>query len=382
MMRTQAIVALFVCTAGCSQPQEPTKDMGGSDVPLDFSDAAADGGADIGTDLGGPDCVPTAWRRGETPPATLSEWCLDGRALPFEPAAVLFADDSLKERSIVMPEGGRIVFDEDERWTFPDDTILVKTFYYLEDERDPSRGRRLLETRLMVKSEGIWEPIIYVWNDEQTEAEFHRLGQWIDVERIDADGETVQTRYRVPNKNQCGSCHDQNDVLTPLGPRTFQLNHTYDYGGEVGTANQLEHWESLGWFDRGVGETDALFSLVDFTDDSQDLDARARSYLEVNCAHCHNSNGAADPSGLKLSVTVTEPAEFGVCRRPVAAGGGSGGLLYDISPGDPDNSILVFRMSSTDPEIKMPELPTQTADDTGVLLMREWIEQMTYPPCE
>jgi hypothetical protein len=47
----------------------------------------------------------------------------------------------------------------------------------------------------------------------------------------------------------------------------------------------------------------------------------------------------------------------GVCPRPVAAGHGSGELRYDVVPGEPDQSIIVYRMRSTDPAIRMPQLP-------------------------
>jgi hypothetical protein len=45
-----------------------------------------------------------------------------------------------------------------------------------------------------------------------------------------------------------------------------------------------------------------------------------------------------------------------VGKAPVAAGKGSGGLLYDIVPGKPDESILQFRIESVHPGIMMPEL--------------------------
>lgn len=320
----------------------------------------------------------------DEPFQTLSEYCLEesGGLLPFEPIAVLYADESLKDRYVAVPPGEKVTYSDTDRWTFPEGSILVKTFYFWNDARDRSRGRRLLETRLLVLQNGSWEPYIYVWNEEQTEAHFERLGDRIDFDRIDETGQVVSTSYRVPNKNQCASCHEQSDKLVALGPRSFQLNKELDYGGEVGTKNQITHWADLGLFANPPEDLSSTVTLTDFTDPAADLNARARSYLEVNCAHCHNPDGAADPSGLKLSYHVTEPAEFGVCRRPVAAGAGSGGFFYDIVPGRPDESIMIFRMASTDPEIKMPELPTQTSDDFGVSLITEWIASMSPAGCE
>ena len=110
-----------------------------------------------------------------------------------------------------------------------------------------------------------------------------------------------------------------------------------------------------------------------------DVDSRARAWLEVNCAHCHNPAGPAKNSGLDLRVAAREPAHFGVFKSPVAAGRGTGNRLYDIVPGKPDESILLYRMESTDPGVMMPELGRQRVDARGVALIREWIAGMDAP---
>ena len=60
-------------------------------------------------------------------------------------------------------------------------------------------------------------------------------------------------------------------------------------------------------------------------------------------------------------------------KPPVAAGRGSGGLAYGIVPGQPDQSILPFRMDSIDPGIIMPELGRVTIHTEGLDLIRRWI---------
>jgi hypothetical protein len=108
--------------------------------------------------------------------------------------------------------------------------------------------------------------------------------------------------------------------------------------------------------------------------------ARARAYLEINCAHCHNPAGAAANSGLFLDRRQSDPVALGIGKRPVAAGRGSGGRDFAIAPGDPDASILVYRMESTDPGIAMPELGRATVHVEGVKLLREWIATMPKSP--
>ena len=103
---------------------------------------------------------------------------------------------------------------------------------------------------------------------------------------------------------------------------------------------------------------------------------RARAWLHVNCAHCHNPNGSARTSGLDLRLTQRDPAKFGVNKVPVAAGHGSGGRSYDIVPGKPDESILLYRIESDDPGIAMPSVAKNLIPVEAAALIRQWIEQL------
>ena len=50
---------------------------------------------------------------------------------------------------------------------------------------------------------------------------------------------------------------------------------------------------------------------------------------------------------------------------------------YVIVPGMPDQSIMTYRISSTDAEIKMPELGRNLVHTEGVALITEWIASLT-----
>lgn len=300
--------------------------------------------------------------------------------IPYDVNAVLFADDSHKSRFLTIPEGTKITFNAEDRWVFPEGSTAIKHFFYPLDERDPSAGQRRLETRLLVMHEGRWRPYTYVWNDEQTEAFRLSTGDNKIFDRIDATGQTVTANYLIPDNNQCKNCHDQSRVTQLLGPITRQLNRTHDYG--AGPVNQLSHMESLGFFDAPLPALTELPAQAVFTDEALPIEDRARSYLDVNCSHCHNPDGSASSTGLNLKLSTDREIDLGVCRRPFSAGHGSGDLSFDIVPGDPDASIMVFRMSSTDPEIKMPELPTRTVDQTGTGIIRAWIASMPSRVCD
>lgn len=106
------------------------------------------------------------------------------------------------------------------------------------------------------------------------------------------------------------------------------------------------------------------------------LNDRARTWLDINCAHCHRPEGPASTSGLNLSVHEQSPAAWGVQKTPVAAGRGSGNRRYDIVPGHPDQSILLYRLESTDPGVMMPEVSRKVTHREGVALIREWIASL------
>ena len=92
--------------------------------------------------------------------------------------------------------------------------------------------------------------------------------------------------------------------------------------------------------------------------------------------HCHNPNGPARSNGLDLTASQRDPAAIGVNKPPVAAGIGSGGRMYDIVPGRPDDSILAYRIASTHPGVMMPELGKRLVHEEGVALTGEWIAAM------
>lgn len=323
-----------------------------------------------------------------TGPALLSEWALFSDlgsltpaddVIPYAINAPLFSDYATKHRFIRLPPGESITIDADGRWLFPEGSVIVKTFGFLVDEREPSLGERIIETRLLVREAGEWVPYVYVWNDAMTDAELDLAGRRVPVTFVDRSGATVSLTYRVPTGVQCGNCHGGTGPTELIGIRTEQMDHLFDYG--TGAENAIDHMASLGMFTSAPPAAALRAPLPDYFDASADLEARGRAYLDANCAHCHRDGGAADQSGLWLGAHETNPSRRGLCKPPAAAGRGTGGRPFAIWPGDPDRSIITFRMASTEPGIKMPELPTVLSHTEGVALITEWIAAMPPVDC-
>jgi uncharacterized repeat protein (TIGR03806 family) len=307
---------------------------------------------------------------------TLAALAPNQGVLPYDVNSPLFSDYTVKDRFVWLPPGTSMGYHDSESFDMPVGTALLKTFGYLDDMREPRGGRRLLETRILARTSAGWRGITYVWNQDQSEAHRQVAGDTIEASWIHDDGEPRQIAYSVPNENQCKNCHEEHDdIVGPIGPKARHLNRDYVY--EDGPDNQLVRLAEVGALTGLPADLEAVPRAPVWNDaDSGTLDARARAWLDINCAHCHNPTGAARTSGLDLSADQSNPYEYGVCKGPVAAGGGSGGRLYNIVPGAPDSSILVYRIESMAPDVRMPEVGRQLVDQGGVDLIRTWIAAM------
>jgi uncharacterized repeat protein (TIGR03806 family) len=286
--------------------------------------------------------------------------------IPYDLTTPLFSDYTTKERFVRLPAGTTAAWSADDPLGLPVGSVLVKTFSYLHDRRDPSLGRTLLETRVLVHGETGWHGTSYVYGGDTDDAKIAIAGGIIDASWIHDDGSARTNHYVVPNQNQCKLCHaEHDDVVTPVGPKVRNLQpdrvQALIDAGALVDAPPSDQWPR---------------AITAFDPASGTLEERARAWLDINCGFCHNPRGAARTSGLYLDHAQTDPAKFGVCKAPVATGRGSGNLQYDIVPGAPDASIMISRLESTDPEIRMPELGRNLVHAEGVALIREWIASM------
>ena len=291
---------------------------------------------------------------------------------PYTLNTPLFSDGSEKARYVWMPPGAHADYRAAGALAFPVGTVLVKRFAFAADQRQPGRGLRAVETRLLIRRAAGWAALSYVEQDGG--AVLKRAGAKIAVAFTDAGGMRQAIEYSVPNQNQCKTCHQDGEAITPIGPTAGNLN------GWMG-ANQLPAWAAAG---RLAGlPAGGWPQLARWDDASQPLERRARAYLAVNCGHCHSRAGFASNSGLYLVPEETDPAHLGVGKRPVAAGRGSGGHEFSILPGQPGRSILLHRMTSTEPGIMMPQFGRSLVHTQGAALIRAWIAAMpaaTAPP--
>jgi len=311
----------------------------------------------------------SAWRLFTGDPAALKP---NAGVVPYDLNTPLFSDYATKYRFVWMPPGTSATYNDTEVFDFPKGTIFSKTFAF--PDADHAGRQRIIETRLLVKGSAGWVTLPYVWNAEQTEAVLDVAADPATVHWTHPSGTRYTIDYAIPNTNQCKGCHDRSKVVTPIGLKARNLNKDFDY--PEGRANQLAYWTRIGYL-KGAPAPDQAPKLAVWDDPgSGTLDSRARAYLEINCAHCHNPRGPASNTGLYLTAAQTDPMRMGLCKVPVSAGQGSGELLFDVVRGKPEESILVHRMESTTPKIMMPELGRSMVHQEGLALIREWIASM------
>lgn len=300
---------------------------------------------------------------------------------PYDLTSPLFSDHARKDRYVFLPPGPGgervpMAYSADGVFDLPVGTIITKTFSF----QDVGAGTdRVVETRLLIHRPDGWEGLPFV-PDETTGRFELAIGGHVaeDVRVSEPDGTSHVFDYPVPDMAQCGTCHFGPTGDDPIGPKARLLNR-----GLGAVANQLEHYVAEGILVDGADPVPVPASAaprIPFPHDPGDgsLEARAKGYLESNCAHCHNPEGRAGFTSLHLTWDHPVDIEYGVCKRPIAAGGGAFtdafGARVGIEPGDAGRSILWRRMESTDPAKMMPELSRVLAHAEGLDLVAEWID--------
>ena len=288
--------------------------------------------------------------------------------LPYQLQSELFSDYTYKQRFVYVPPAMKVGHEKNKVFMFPVGSVLIKTFSYQNTMSELTP--QLLETRLLIHSEGGWKAVSYIWNEDQSEAYLSLVGGTIQTSFSDEDGNIRSVRYRAPNKNQCKECHQINASLTPIGPKARNMDLTLSYDDKP--QNQLAKWHDLGWIDQDID----FMKMINYSSLNEDIEDRARAYLEINCAHCHIPGGAADTTGLYLMLEETNKKSLGFYKKPVAAGKASFNLKYSIVPKKPNQSILLRRMESMDPGIMMPESGRALKHAEGIEVISEWINSL------
>jgi uncharacterized repeat protein (TIGR03806 family) len=315
-------------------------------------------------------------------PKRLSEWRLftatqpalkpNVGVVPYDLNTPLFSDYADKYRFVWMPDGAAAEYREDGPFEFPVGAVLAKTFGFPGTKAGDQET--LIETRLLVHGKTGWVALPYIWDRGQRDATLQPVPDPVAIHYTDTAGRPHDLMYVIPNSNECAECHANQKVLQPIGPKARNLNKDFAY--DSGSENQLSYLARIGYL-RGLPQSRSSWPKAARWDDSSaPLKDRARAYLDNNCAHCHQPGGQAGYTGVDFRLSQIDLANQGLCKSPNSAGF-VGALRYDIIPGDPDHSILIYRLESIAPKVSMPALGRDVVHVEGVQLLRQWIASLT-----
>jgi putative heme-binding domain-containing protein len=305
-----------------------------------------------------------------------------------------WSDAATAERLVGVPGTGSIRIDSQPQAIagsmfsrsieFPADSVLVKTLSLEMKAGDPA-SRRAIETQVLHFDGRDWRGYTYEWNDEGTDAALvEKTGKTRVLHLTDpsAPGGKRQQTWRYASRTECLRCHNPWSDYA-LGFNLRQLNRDRDFGGVVD--NQIRAFRQMGLMQLAGPEYDAGAAagsnfnpktaprFVDPYDTAAEINQRARTYLHINCSHCHRDGGGGSayvhlPYDLPLEATRAlgvRPSQgtFGIHDAKI------------IAPGDPYRSALYFRMAKLGPG-HMPYIGTSIVDDRGLELVHDWIRQL------
>lgn len=314
--------------------------------------------------------------------------------MPFSVNAAQWADHATAERWLGLPGSTAVSYytkPKPEVGTFfnqhiwlPRDGVLAKTLS-LEMERGNPASRKRIETQILHYDGSVWQGYSYRWNDDQTDGDLvPAVGADRVLDVIDAqapEGKRRQT-WHYPGRSECMTCHNP-WVGYLLGFNSHQLNkeHSYSWGKQ----NQLEALTSLGMI-RPVdleekpapNYRDAFKTkLCDPRATGLSVEERARSYLHVNCAHCH-SFGAGGTAQFEVRYDV-KPEQMQLIGKKPMQGTFDVAEANLVTAGDPCRSTLFYRISKLG-RGRMPHIGSDVVDDGGVELIGNWIRQLGPRP--
>ncbi len=258
----------------------------------------------------------------------------------------LFTDYAHKQRFIALPPGEKMTYDGDGLPLYPDNTLIAKTFYYNNDERDLSLGKTIIETRILIKIDGDWVTGDYKWNEAQDDAVLDLNGSIVPVTWIDAEGESNTIDYAIPSDSDCFTCHRIYDDKTPIGPKLRTLNF------EVNGTNQLQQLIDSDMLD-GLSDPSTVSVLPNWEDANYSLEERARAYFDVNCAHCHIEGGFCEVQSTLRLAFETDMASSNIAER---------------------RNSIINRMSFYNQGFSMPWIGTTVIHDEGLELVLDYLD--------
>jgi putative heme-binding domain-containing protein len=297
--------------------------------------------------------------------------------IPFSINAQQWVDGASAQRWVALPGDSSMTWGKgvwgDDKPAWPRDSVLVRTLS-APTGTAPGSPWKHIETQILHFDGKQWQAYSYAWSDDQADATLVPAGggeQQVAVADGSLPGGLRRQKWHFASRAQCLTCHNvwSDYALAFNAP---QLDREEKF--ESITDNQVHTFRHIGLLlepkPTTAPSSDERLTLTNPYDSSADLYERARSYLQVNCSHCHRFGGGG--SALFDVRKELPPAKMNLIDvRP-----NLGGFNLDdprlVCPGDPSRSVLLYRTAKLG-RGRMPHIGSDVVDILGVGLLREWI---------
>lgn len=294
--------------------------------------------------------------------------------VPYSLVSPAWADGAETQHWVILPDKAKIGFSPTGEFTWPGGSAFVQHFEIVTNKS--TQARRRLETRLLVldATGSMSYGATYRWRSDSSDADLvDAAGQEEVLKITDTSGGTRDQTWSYPASGLCFMCHTPNAGIV-LGPKARQLNGDHTYPGGR-TENQLLAWSRLQMFTSAVDEKSIKNypHTFEIDDASASLENRVRSYIDVNCAHCHRPNGTGSQWDARFDTPL---ASQGILNGEVRNTFGiDNGKI--VAPGDPAKSLMHLRMGSTTLAEQMPPLTRNVVDTVALDVLSQWIRAQT-----
>lgn len=285
----------------------------------------------------------------------------------FSPQYPLWTDGAIKTRWMELPRGTFIDASNPDLWQFPIGTKFWKEFTF----------SRRAETRMIELTPEGWKYATYAWTEDEREAP---LAPERGILRSVVIRDNV--RHAVPSRSDCKSCHEGSPARI-LGFSTLQLSDDRDPNAphkeplpEAGaTLRMLVARGLVRGLPAHLTKTPPRIAAKTATGRA------ALGYLHGNCSYCHTLSGELASLKFSLQYPLASPfthppaleTTIGQISKYVPSAWDAPGER--VRAGEPDRSVLAFRMASRNPVSQMPPVGTRLVDEEAVALIRKWIAE-------
>ena len=315
--------------------------------------------------------------------ASLSDQRPAAGVVPFSINAEQWLDGATAQRFVATPGNTRVqwgfdIFGSDKRIVWPKDSVLVRTLSLEMTVGNPSTKKHV-ETQLLHFDGRQWQGYSYAWNDAQSDAELvSATGSEKAFDIVDSstpEGIRHQS-WRFQSRTQCLTCHNiwSNYTLAFNEPQLDRINGMRQQAGTPIPINQARTFKESGLLlDTIPQKSTEQLTLTNPYDNSADLNERARSYLHVNCSHCHRWGGGGTAQ-FDVRKELNAEALKAINVRAVLGDFGLDDAKL-ICAGDPNRSVIMYRTSKLG-RGRMPQIGSERVDEKGTHLLRQWIASL------